>query len=92
MFAGTGRLAARRSMTFVSAAAAGSDVLDELGLESEVVAVRDTRRLSKADMPNNDALPEIRVEPDTFTVWVDGEEIVPTPVSELPLAQRYELF
>jgi urease subunit alpha len=92
MFAGTGRLAARRSMTFVSAAAAGSNVLDELGLESEVVAVRDTRRLTKADMPNNDALPDIRVEPDTFTVWVDGEEIVPAPVSELPLAQRYELF
>ena len=40
-------------------------------------------------MPQNDALPEIRVEPDTFRVWVDGEEIVPDPVAELPLAQRY---
>jgi urease alpha subunit len=25
-------------------------------------------------------------------VWVDGEEIEPAPVSELPLAQRYSLF
>ena len=43
-------------------------------------------------MPLNDALPEIRVEPDTFRVWVDGDEIVPDPVAELPLAQRYSLF
>ena len=31
-------------------------------------------------MPLNDACPEIRVEPDTFKVWVDGDEIVPDPV------------
>ena len=43
-------------------------------------------------MPQNTACPEIRVEPDSFRVWVDGEEIEPQPVDELPLAQRYELF
>ena len=43
-------------------------------------------------MPENTALPEIRVEPDTFRVWVDGEEIEPRPAVELPLAQRYFLF
>jgi len=43
-------------------------------------------------MPGNAARPSIRVEPDTFRVWVDGDEIVPDPVAELPLAQRYELF
>ena len=43
-------------------------------------------------MPQNTACPTIRVEPDTFRVWVDGEEIEPEPVAELPLAQRYELF
>jgi urease subunit alpha len=43
-------------------------------------------------MPRNSAMPSIRVEPDTFRVWVDGEEIEPAPVSELPLAQRYSLF
>jgi urease subunit alpha len=88
MFFGSGRAAARRSLTFVSPVA---DVAD-LGLESRVVPVADTRGVSKADMPLNDAMPSIRVEPDTFRVWVDGEEIVPAPVSELPLAQRYSLF
>jgi urease subunit alpha len=92
MFAGSGRLAARSSLTFVSPLAARSGELAQLGLESEVVAVGDTRRLGKADMPENAACPEIRVEPDTFSVWIDGEQIDPRPVDVLPLAQRYELF
>jgi urease subunit alpha len=88
MFFGTGRAAARRSLTFVAPV---SEVGD-LGLESRVVAVANTRGVTKADMPLNDARPSIRVEPDTFRVWVDGEEIEPAPASELPLAQRYSLF
>jgi urease subunit alpha len=90
MFAGGGRLAARRSLTFVAPAAV--EGLAELGLESRVVAVANTRDVRKADMVHNDACPNIRVEPDTFKVWVDGDEIVPDPATVLPLAQRYSLF
>ena len=43
-------------------------------------------------MPFNDACPDIKVDPDTFKVWIDGDEVVPDPASELPLAQRYSLF
>ena len=43
-------------------------------------------------MINNHALPGIRVEPDTFTVRIDGEVIEETPAAELPTAQRYFLF
>jgi len=92
MFAGSGRLAARSSLTFVAPAAVADGGLAALGLESTIVAVGDTRNLGKAAMPQNTACPRIRVEPDTFKVFVDGEEIVPMPVDELPLAQRYELF
>jgi urease subunit alpha len=92
MFAGSGRLAARSSLTFVSPLAVADGGLAQLGLESEIVAVGDTRSLGKADMPQNSACPQIRVEPDTFKVWIDGDEIEPRPVDELPLAQRYELF
>src|SRR5882757_7200324 len=92
MFAGSGRLAARSSLTFVSPAAVAGGGLAQLGLESEIVAVGDTRGLGKTDMPQNTACPRIRVEPDTFKVFIDGEEIAPMPVDELPLAQRYELF
>jgi urease subunit alpha len=92
MFAGGGRLAARSSMTFVAPVAAAEGNLAALGLESEIVPVADTRSRGKADLPQNSACPQIRVEPDTFRVWIDGEQIEPRPVDELPLAQRYELF
>jgi len=90
MFAGSGRLAARRSLTFVSPVAV--ETLHELGLESRVAGVRETRSITKADMISNDACPEIRVDPDTFKVWIDGDEVVPDPATSLPLAQRYSLF
>ena len=41
---------------------------------------------------DNDALPRIEVEPDTFTVRVDGEVVEAAPAVELPMAQRYFLF
>jgi urease subunit alpha len=78
--------------TLAFVAPGGIHAVSRLGLQSHVVAVRDTRRLTKADLPENTALPEIRVEPDTFRVWIDGDEVEPRPAAELPLAQRYFLF
>jgi urease subunit alpha len=90
MFAGSGRAAAERSVAFVGPAAL--EGVGSLGLLRAVRAVSDTRRLTKADMPENSAVPSIRVEPDRFRVWVDGEEIEPRPARTLPMAQRYFLF
>jgi urease subunit alpha len=92
MFAGSGRGAAEASLAWVAPAALEAGVVERLGLRREVRAVGDTRRVTKADLPENTALPDIRVEPDTFRVWIDGEEIEPRPVDEVPLAQRYFLF
>ena len=50
------------------------------------------RKIGKADMPLNDALPRIEVDPDTFTVTVDGDVWAEQPAVELPMAQRYFLF
>ncbi len=55
-------------------------------------ATADTRGLRKSDLPENDARPDIRVEPDTFRVWIDGDEVEPAPAAVLPMAQRYFLF
>jgi len=92
MFAGSGRLAARSSLTFVSPLAQTRGNLGALGLESRIVAVSNTRKLTKADMPHNTACPKIDVKPDGFEVWIDDEKIEPSPAEVLPLAQRYELF
>ena len=42
-------------------------------------------------MLHNDACPDIRVDPQTFDVYADGERLTCEPVSEVPLAQRYML-
>lgn len=50
------------------------------------------RSITKADLPFNDSLPKITVDPETYTVTADGEELRCEPLAELPLAQRYFLF
>jgi urease subunit alpha len=80
------------SVHFVAPAALDDGLPDRLAVRRRLVAVKDTRRLGKADMPLNDALPEIKVDPDTFTVTIDGEDVEPAPASVLPMAQRYFLF
>jgi urease subunit alpha len=92
MFGGSGRAAAESSLTFVSEAALADGFATRLGLRRRVKAAADTRRLGKADLPENTAQPEIRVDPDTFRVWIDGEPVEPKPAAELPMAQRYFLF
>jgi urease subunit alpha len=56
------------------------------------VAVENVRHRTKADMPENTALPRIEVDPNTYSVRVDGELIEHEPAAELPMAQRYFLF
>jgi urease subunit alpha len=82
----------RLAVTFVAPAALQDGLAERLELGRELVAVADTRSRGKADMPLNDALPDIRVDPETFVVEIDGERIDPAPAETLPLAQRYCLF
>jgi urease subunit alpha len=92
MFAGRGRAAAEASLAFVAPAALEAGLAERLELRRALRPLADTRRLQKADLAENAALPEIRVEPDTFRVWIDGDEIEPRPAQKLPLAQLYFLF
>jgi urease subunit alpha len=92
MFGASPRVAAASSITFVAEAALVDGLADRLGLGRQLVAVGNTRRLTKHDLPQNDALPQIAVDPDTFTVRIDGEVVEEDPATVLPLAQRYFLF
>jgi urease subunit alpha len=78
--------------TFVAPAALADGLAERLGLTRRLTAVRPTRHLTKADLPNNTALPSIAVDAETFGVSIDGDLIRPEPVDKLPLAQRYTLF
>ncbi len=92
MFGAAPRVAGRSSVAWVAPAALEDGLADRLGLDRALVPVADTRSRGKADLPENTALPDIRVDPDTFSVSVDGEVVEADPVAELPMAQRYFLF
>jgi urease subunit alpha len=93
MFGAVPRVAAGASITYVAPGALETnDLADRLGLDSPLVGVRDCRSLSKDDLPENTARPDVRVDADTFAVTIDGERIDAAPATELPMAQRYFLF
>jgi urease subunit alpha len=92
MWGAYGKAPAKISVSFVSPAALEAGLADRLGLGRELVPVADTSGRGKSAMVNNDALPDIRVDPDTFTVRIDGEAVEAAPARELPMTQRYFLF
>ncbi|MFP6593833.1 MAG: urease subunit alpha [Dehalococcoidia bacterium] len=93
MFGAYGAALTTSSVTFVSAAAMGSDLPGKLGLAKELVPVSNTRSgIGKRSMIHNDLMPVMEVDPETYEVRADGELLTCEPATELPMAQRYFLF
>jgi urease subunit alpha len=93
MFAAFGRARAASTVSFVSGAAASSDLAARLGLVKPLVAVENTRGgLSKKSMVHNDKTPRMEVDAETYEVRADGELLTCEPAKELAMAQRYFLF
>jgi urease subunit alpha len=92
MFGAMPRAAAATSAYFVSQAALDDGLADRLAVDRRLVAVRDTRALGKEHMVENTARPDIRVDPDSFVVTIDGEAVEESPAAVLPMAQRYFMF
>nr|MBA3338830.1 amidohydrolase family protein [Geodermatophilaceae bacterium] len=92
MFAAAPVAASATSVHFVAPLALEGGLADRLSVRRRLLPVADVRALTKADLPGNDALPRIEVDPDSFTVRIDGEVIAEQPVAELPLARLYNLF
>ncbi len=82
----------KTSITFVSKAGLKAGIAGKYGLQKEVVAVKNTRKIGKRDMIHNDALPKIKVDPETYQVTADGKPLTCEPAKILPMAQRYFLF
>jgi urease subunit alpha len=92
MFGGYGSAGAATSLAFVSSASLEAGTVHRYGLRKPLYAVRGCRTLTKKDLKLNDATPKMHVDPETYTVTADGEELRCEPLAELPLAQRYFLF
>ncbi len=92
MFGSFGGALHSTSLTFLSKAAMTAGLREKLGLKKRAVAVSRCRGLTKRDMVNNDALPRMEVDPDTYEVRADGVLLTCEPAQVLPMAQRYFLF
>ena len=93
MFGAHGNARAATNVTFLSAAGMATVAAGGLpGLRRRLEPVRDTRSLSKRDLPRNDALPVMEVDSDSYNVRADGELLVCEPLAVAPLAQRYFMF
>ena len=84
-----GSAPAKTSACFVTQLALERGLANRLGLQKELLPVKDTRHLSKADMLHNDVCPEIEVDPDTFQVRINGELATCEPVDKVPLGRLY---
>lgn len=91
MFGAFGRAGAATSWTFVSGASMAGKRLPQ-SLARTLLPVSNTRRIGKRDMALNDAMPKIEIDPERYTVTIDGAPVTPSPAATLPLAQRYFLF
>ena len=92
MFGAFGKAVKHTSVTFTSKAAIDNGLTEKLGLEKELVAVKNTRTISKKSMKLNSTTPHIDVDPETYEVRADGELLTCEPAKILPMAQRYFLY
>jgi urease subunit alpha len=88
-FGALGRASGRTSITFVSRAAVDAGVPEALGLDRWIEPVHGCRHIGKQHMVRNDATPDIRIDPETYRVYVDGELASVPPFDHVSLAQLY---
>ncbi len=80
------------SLTFVSQASLDAGLASQLRCGKTLSPVKACRSISKAGLLHNDTMPDIEVDPETYTVKADGKILTCEPLAELPMAQRYFLF
>ncbi len=93
MFGAFGKSLTASSVSFASEAAIVNNLKEAIGLERDVLPVKNTRSgIGKSAMIHNDATPQIEVDPETYIVKADGEILSCEPATELPMAQRYFMY
>lgn len=91
-FAAHGKARAQTCVTFVSKQSLQNGLAEEVNVDKRLVPIGNTRDVTKADLIYNESCPDIKIDPETYTVEADGDLLACEPATELPLAQRYFLF
>ena len=93
LYGAYGQAVNETNLTFVSQYAYDHGIKEEIGLNKIVLPVKNTRNLTKRDMKLNDYAPKtIRIDPQTFDVFIDDELVTCEPIHTTSLSQRYFLF
>lgn len=92
MFAAHGKAKYDVCLTFISQEGLKEGVPQKLGLQKRIKAVKNCRKIGKANMKLNNETPEITVDPETYKVTADGVHLTSKPAKSLPLTQMYKLF
>lgn len=93
LYGAYGQAVHQTNLTFVSQYAYDHGIKEEIGLNKIVLPVKNTRNLTKRDMKLNDYAPKtIRIDPQTFDVFIDDELVTCEPIYTTSLSQRYFLF
>ena len=79
------------SVQFVSQQAYDAGVESAYDLSKVVLPISDTRDLTTDDFVLNTYSPTVDVDPETFTVEMDGDRVTSTADDEVALGQRYTL-
>ena len=86
-----GRAPATLSAVFAHRRALDIDVPGRIGLRKPILPIGSFTKLTKKDMLHNDACPDIRVDSQTFEVFVDGTLAACEPIDKITLGQNYLL-
>ena len=93
LYGAYGQAVHQTNLTFVSQYAYDHGIKEEIGLNKIVLPVKNTRNLTKRDMKLNDYAPKtIRIDPQTFDVFIDDELVTCEPIHTTSLSQCYFLF
>ena len=92
MFGARGRAVGSTSIAFVSRRSLDEGVVQKLGLQKRLSAVKGCRNIGKRDMKLNDALPKLAIDPETYEVRADGVLLTCPPAPRVALARTYCLF
>jgi urease subunit alpha len=89
MFGAQGKATGRTSVTFMSQAAIDADIPGRLDLDRQVEAVRNCRTIGKSHMVRNASVPDIRIDPETYQVWLDGEPATVAASERVSMSQLF---
>jgi urease subunit alpha len=92
MFGSLGKAVQSTSVTFTSKLAIRNGIARKLSLKKRLFPVRNCRKIGKKQMVNNNLLPKIEIDPETYEVKVNGKLATVRAADKVSLSRLYNLF